>query len=842
MRLSGQRQIAPINDSASVPAALSMHGVSKSFGSVRALKAVDFAAYPGEIRALVGENGAGKSTLMAVASGMLGPDEGSVTIGGSPVQTDNPTAARDHGLGIVSQHPVLIPDLTVVENLALSLPRAIRPKRRDLPAWFREQIRYWGAEIDPLARVEDVPLAHQHLIEVVRVLALSPKVLILDEPTEHMNASEVARLFRKIRDLAAGGTAIVYISHRIHEVKAIADQVTVLRDGEIRGTFDAASVTEKGIVDLVVGRTLASAFPPKSVAIGRDYTPIFKTGGLSGKAFEDVSLSIRRGEIIGLAGIEGNGQREFLRALAGLEASRGEVEVAGKTARIDTPVAAGRARIAYISRDRQTEALLRPLSVFKNIGLSSLARNSTLGVVSSRREGDLVAGSMASLGIKAGGPEVPVSTLSGGNQQKVVIARVLANEPAVVLADEPSQGVDAGARLEIYQILRAAADQGRAVIIASADAIELQGLCDRVLVFSRGRVVRDLAGDELTEHNITHAALTATTLRTQASTRKQVSSLARFLTGDFAPGLFLAFSMLVLAAYVASVNPYYLTAGNFGNVLTLATALSFVVLGQLTVMLTAGIDLSLGPLTGFAVVVASFFILDDVGPAGIALGFFLALLASLLVGTVNFALIRWVGIVPVVATLSTFMALRGLSLFLRDIPGGLINSSVTAAIGTRIGFVPVAFVIVILLAIGMEWATRRTRWGLSLRAVGSHMANARRIGVPVGAVLFSAYAIAALFAYLGALMLMAQIGIGDPTAGVDYTMMSVTAVVLGGASLFGGRGSYVGALLGALLVQQVFNVTTFLKLPPAWQYLLLGALTISAVALYSHFRRRTGHV
>lgn len=842
MLLSSQRETAQISDNGSAPATLSMRGVSKSFGLVRALKAVDFEVRPGEVRALVGENGAGKSTLMAVASGMIGPDEGNVTICGSTVKNDNPTAARDHGLGIVSQHPLLIPDLTVVENLALSLPPSVRPKARDLPAWFHEQIQYWGMDIDPHARVEDVTLAHQHLIEIVRVLALSPRVLILDEPTEHMNASDVARLFRKIRALAAAGTAIVYISHRVHEVKAIADQITVLRDGEIRGTFDAASVSEKAIVDLVVGRALASAFPQKSALIDGKSPPIFTAIGLTGREFEDVSLSIRQGEIIGLAGIEGNGQREFLRALAGLEPSRGEVEVAGRPAKVDNPAQAWHSRIAYVPRDRQGEALLRPLSVYKNIGLSSLSRNSRFGIVSGRHEADLVAGSMKSFGIKAASPEMPVSTLSGGNQQKVVIARILANEPAVVLADEPSQGVDAGARLEIYQILRAAADQGRAVIVASADAIELQGLCDRVLVFSRGRVVRELEGDELSEHNITHAALTSTTLRAHGRTQGKAPALTRFLTGDFAPGLFLSFSMLLLAGYVASVNPYYLTAGNFGNVLTLATALSFVVLGQLTVMLTAGIDLSLGPLTGFAVVVASFFILDDVGPAWIALGFVLALLASLLVGTFNFVLIRWAGIVPVVATLSTFMALRGLSLFLRDIPGGLINSSVTAVISTRIGFVPVAFLIVVLLAIGMEWATRRTRWGLSLRAVGSHMDNARRIGVPVGIVLFSAYAIGALFAYFGAVMLMAQIGIGDPTAGVDYTMMSVTAVVLGGASLFGGRGSYVGALLGALLVQQVFNVTTFLKLPPAWQYLLLGTLTITAVALYSHFRRRPRHV
>jgi ribose transport system ATP-binding protein len=297
-------------------------------------------------------------------------------------------------------------------------------------------------------------------------------------------------------------------------------------------------------------------------------------------------------------------------------------------------------------------------------------------------------------------------------------------------------------------------------------------------------------------------------------------------------------ALLILGSYAAFSNPSYLTGANFGNVLTLFTALAFIAMGQLVVLLVGGIDLSVGPLTGFVVVVASFFVLDGASGGTILFGLVLSFLVAVAVGLVNAFLIRVAMITPVIATLATYMGIRGLALLLREIPDGLINYSVTEIISTRIGFVPVAFLIAVALAVFMEVVVRRTRWGLSLRAVGSNEANARKVGVRVEFTIFSAYVVCSIFTWLGGVMLMAQIGVGDPTAGVTYTLMSITAVVLGGASLFGGRGSFIGALLGAALIQQAFNVTTFLRLTPAWQYWLLGLLTIIAATLYSRLRRR----
>ncbi|MDF1671526.1 MAG: ATP-binding cassette domain-containing protein [Roseovarius sp.] len=820
------------------PVAMRMRDVVKTFPGVRALKSVSFEALAGEVHALVGENGAGKSTLMGVASGDLVPDSGLVEYGGFAVREFNPSVSRDHGIAIVHQHPALVPDLTVSENILLALPTDLRPTYRDADEWVRTHLQYWQVEIDPGERIEDISLANQHLIEIVKALALNPKVLILDEPTEHMVAEEVQLLFDRIRKIIAEGRTVVYISHRIHEVKAVADRVTVLRDGEIRGTFDAETVTESEIVNLVVGRQLDAAFPPKPETIDRTGTPNLEVAGLKGGAFVDVSLTAYPGEIIGLAGIEGNGQRAFLRGLAGFDVEGGHVRIGGKDARVTSTVEARKSGIAYIPRERHAEALFSGMSVFDNIGLMALGRHAKGGLMQPKRETEAISSMSRALSVKTPTLEMQVNSLSGGNQQKSVIARCLLDEPALLLADEPSQGVDAGARLEIYRILRKAATEGRAVIVASSDAIELQGLCDRVFIFSRGSIVKELAGEEVTERNITQATLTATTERARTGEGRQRRTLwQRALKSDLMPGLVLIFAMVVLGAYTNSVNESYLTGRNFSNVLLLLTALGFIALGQLTVLLTAGIDLAVGPLSGLVVVVASFFVLDDVGTGMLLIGFILSLGAALLTGFFNYTLIRGLLITPVIATLATYMGIRGLSLLLREVPGGLINYDVTEWLSTRVGFMPLAFLVLVATALFMEFVLRRTRLGLSLRAVGSDEANARKIGVKTERTFFFAYMICAALTWCGGIMLMAQIGVGDPTAGVTYTLMGITAVVLGGASLFGGRGSYVGVLLGAILVQQIFNVTTFLRLTDAWQFWLLGILTIGAAAFYSHLRR-----
>ena len=412
----------------------------------------------------------------------------------------------------------------------------------------------------------------------------------------------------------------------------------------------------------------------------------------------------------------------------------------------------------------------------------------------------------------------------------------MAANPAVFLADEPTRGVDAGARMELYKITRDVAAKGAAVVVLSSDAIELQGLCDRVLVFSRGKIVRSLTGDELTEENITGAAIGAEIHREASQERAGYGWLRRFTAGDFAPTLILAALIIVLGLYTNSVNPKFLSDRSLSGTLLLASSLAFISFGQLFVLMTGGIDLSVGPLTGLVVVILSFFADANHGAADFVLGLVLAFGVAAFIGLINGVLVRVVKLSPLITTLAMFIALQGVSLSLRSTPDGFFRREITQALNLRFGFLPAAFIVVVLFAIGLEIVLRKTRFGMGVRAVGSNEVAAYRLGARVDRTAILAYVLCSLFAAAGGVLLAAQIGVGDPTVGQNYTLQSISAVVLGGASIFGGRGSFLGALAAVLLIEEITATTGFLGLGTAWQYWLPGLLILVATALYSRTR------
>jgi ribose transport system ATP-binding protein len=422
---------------------------------------------------------------MGVASGALVPDSGVVTIDGTSALGD-PKKTRELGLAIVRQEPSLMPDLTVAENMFLGLPLHLRPPISTLTGWANGLLAAWGKE--GTIRADELVAAlnpeKRFIVEIAKALAAKPKVLILDEPTEHLLSDDVERLFARVREVAAGGTAVVYISHRIREVRRIAQRVTVLRDGACQGTFDTAAVDEKRIVELIVGGTLDHEYPAKGADIDARPT-VLEVSRLSGKGFRDVSLKIRRGEVIGLAGIDANGQREFVRALAGLSGiSEGSVVLNGKPVRISGPSSAAGHGIGYLPGDRHREGILAELSVRENFAIRSISRDTSIGFINGLSEARRAGAAVEAFAVKTPTLDTPISSLSGGNQQKLILASVLAANPTVLIVDEPTQGVDVGARAEIYRILRKIAAEGTAIIIVSSDAAEVSGLCERVLVFS----------------------------------------------------------------------------------------------------------------------------------------------------------------------------------------------------------------------------------------------------------------------------------------------------------------------------------------------------------------------
>lgn len=814
---------------------IALSGISKSYGAVAALTDVSIDVLPGEVHALLGENGAGKSTLMGVASGTTTPDTGSIEVDGQVVDQLTPALASELGIAIVHQHPAVLPDMTVAENLRVAIPRHFLTSNGDERSAMREALADVGFTAHLDDRVNGLTVAQKHLLELAKALTLRPRLLILDEPTAPLGQDAVTLLFDRVRSAARAGTAIVYITHRLAEVRQLADRVTVLRDGRERGTVTVDEVSDDELLAMIVGRQLEYTFPPKHIPVADD-TPVLEVTGLSGPGFSEVSLSGHRGEIIGVAGVVGNGQAELLRALSGLARHTGEVRI-GDRAYSAKQLHDGS---AYMPADRHHEGLMMTMSVRENVAVAALDRLRVGRFVSRRRETQLVGTELRSLNVKAPSTEAPVTTLSGGNQQKVVMARALLSQPAILVADEPTQGVDVGARAEIYRILREVSDSGVPVVVASSDAKELEGLCDRVIVMSRGHVVATLSGDEVTEERVIRAAVASTTLKKDEQERQartaRSSALRRRLEGDYAPVLILAVVMTGLAAFIYSQNDRYFLPFNVTSVMLLSAALGFIAIGQTIALLIGGIDLSVGPLAGFLVVVGSFFLLDDSSGGLVVLGLLLMALAAAATGAVNGSLIRFGAFTPVAATLATYIALQGFSFLLRERPDGLISRSVTDAITYKIGPVPVAFVVLVLLAIGMELLLRRSAWGMRLRAVGSNEESARRLGVRTTRTVIAAYVAVSLFTFLGALILLAQLGIGDPAQGVGYTLSSITAVVLGGTSLLGGRGSFIGTLLGTGLVVQLLNATTFLGLSQTWQYMFQGALVVIAAVLYSQIR------
>ncbi len=566
--------------------------------------------------------------------------------------------------------------------------------------------------------------------------------------------------------------------------------------------------------------------------------PVLVARNIRGDRLQGVDVEVWPGEVLGLAGVEGNGQRDFIRGLAGLTPISGEIAVRGAGVATSDPVAAQKGGIIFLPGDRHAEGLLLSLSVRENLTLLVLDRLTRFGLVSRERELAVAGSYGSSLAIKAPSPETTISHLSGGNQQKVLFARSMAANPAVFLADEPTRGVDAGARMELYKITREVAAKGAGVVVLSSDAIELQGLCDRVLVFSRGKVVRSLAGDELTEENVTGAAIGAEIHRESSKGGTGCGWIRRFIAGDFAPTLVLAALIILLALYTTGVNPKFLSDRSLSGMLLLASSLAFISFGQLFVLMTGGIDLSVGPLTGLVVVILSFFADANHGAGDFMLGLLLAFAVAALIGLINGLLVRVVKLSPLITTLAMFIALQGVSLSLRSTPDGFFRREITRALNTRFGFLPVAFIVAVVVAIGLEIILRKTRFGMGVRAIGSNEVAAYRLGAQVEQTAILAYVLCSLFAAAGGVLLAAQIGVGDPTVGQNYTLQSISAVVLGGASIFGGRGSFLGALAAVLLIEEITATTGFLDLGTAWQYWLPGLLILAATALYS--RTRTG--
>jgi ribose transport system ATP-binding protein len=490
-----------------------MAGVSKHYGGVAALRDVDFACERGAIRAILGENGAGKSTLIKIIAGVVRPDTGEMFLDGASVSFASPAEATRHGIVCVFQELSLMPDLSVADNISITDP----PKRwglidhRAQRARAVELLKRVGCEdVHPLELVKNLPLSRRQMVEIAKALGRRPRMLILDEATSALTAADVTKVYRLLRQLCADGVAILYISHRMHEIAELADHCSVFRNGRHIETFKAGTKRDDDIVTLMIGRDYKHVYPPKPQRAAAP-APTLRIAHLGwSDRLHDISLEVGKGEIVGLGGLDGQGQRELLLALFGvLRGVEGEVTVAERPALPASPRQAKSPRVgmALIPEDRKTEGLMLPMSVRDNISIAAIA-NMTRGLTVDRaRERARIDEMVAKLAIRVGNIGDPVATLSGGNQQKVVIAKWLMTDARVILLNDPTRGIDVGTKQEIYRLLRELADAGAAILFYSTDYDELIGCCDRVAVLYDGRIVRLLEGDEINERNILESAL-----------------------------------------------------------------------------------------------------------------------------------------------------------------------------------------------------------------------------------------------------------------------------------------------------------------------------------------------
>ncbi len=493
-----------------VPPVIALNGIGKSFPGVRALDRVSFDVRAGEVHALLGENGAGKSTLIKIISGVHRPDEGELAVDGRTVWFDNPQEAQRAGIATIYQELLLFPDLSVAENIFLGHPPRGRLKGIDWRAMRQQARDLLGSlaihDLDVEATVGSLSVGNRQRVEIAKALSQNARVLIMDEPTAALTEHDVERLFSIVRMLRERGVAIIYISHRLEEVFLLADRVTVLRDGGHVATKPVSETGHVALISMMVGRRIDAMFPKLPATLG---DPVLEVRNLRRPPVTNgVSLTVRAGEIVGLAGLVGSGRSELAQAIFGITpAEGGEILIDGKTTAIKSPGRAKALGIAYVPEDRGTQGLVRPMSLAQNVSMAVLNRLFRGAFINGRTEAALAERSVDQFSIRTSGVDQIVSKLSGGNQQKVVLGKWLAAQPKLLIMDEPTRGIDVGAKSEIHRLMSELAQQGLAILMISSELPEVLGMSDRILVMREGRIVAGFARDAASQEAIAAAMM-----------------------------------------------------------------------------------------------------------------------------------------------------------------------------------------------------------------------------------------------------------------------------------------------------------------------------------------------
>jgi len=485
------------------PALLEAVSLSKSFGPVQVLKNIDLRIFGGEVHAIIGENGAGKSTLMKLLAGNERPTSGEIRIDGKPVTFSGPVEAEAQGIVLVHQEILLAPDLTVAQNIYLGreLNRGLVVDDKSMREGARKAIRDLGADIDPDAVVGSLSIAQRQLVQIARVLLVPHRVVIFDEPTASLTPFETEALLKVIRDIRAKGVAVLYISHRLPEVKEISDRVTVLRDGKLVSAHLSSELQPSDMARLMVGRDVSKLYPDR--ASQHDNAAILEVDNFSVPGYvQNASFHLNRGEILGFAGLVGAGRTELMEGIAGLRPGKGDARHNGKPVHFRNAHESQKAGIVYLSEDRKGKGLLLSKDLGVNLTLASLKKFVSGLQIDRNRERSALDDAIREFDIRTGRKDILAGQLSGGNQQKLLLAKMMMLDPSIVIIDEPTRGIDVGTKEQIYQFIANLADEGKSIIVVSSEMPELIGICDRIVVMREGRIAGEVTGDRMTEHDI----------------------------------------------------------------------------------------------------------------------------------------------------------------------------------------------------------------------------------------------------------------------------------------------------------------------------------------------------
>jgi ribose transport system ATP-binding protein len=807
-------------------ALLELEGISKAYPGVQALDGVSLRLGAGEVLGLIGENGAGKSTLMRVLGGVVRPDAGRIRLDGRERTHLTVAEAQAAGIAFVHQELSMFDNLDAAANVLMGRERLrAGPFRlvdhKACQAQVAPLLERLGADFGPDVPVARLSIAQRQLVEIARALSAEARIIILDEPTSSLTLSETDRLLSIVAALRATGTGVIYITHRLGEVVACADRVLCLRDGRVAGELPRDGIAHAAMTRLMIGRDLQSLYTPPAGPPGEDGLEL---DGLVTAAFPDRSASLhaRPGEILGLAGLVGSGRTSLARAVFGIEpALDGAIRLDGQAARIKSPRDAIARGLYLVPEDRKRSGLVLTMPISQNVTLPALRGHARLGLINPASEARAGEAQRATLRIKAPDAGVQAGTLSGGNQQKVVLGRWLALSPRAIVFDEPTRGVDVGAKGEIYSLMRGLADRGVAVLMISSDMEEVIGVSDRVAVMHEGRVAGTL------ERSARPRCCAWPSATRRSMGKKELGLLAL---------------VLLIGAITASINPRFLSAVNLLNMANLIGLFGVFSIGQGLIIITGGIDLAVGSV--FALLGVVFIdLLANHGvpwPAAVA-G---VLLGGLLIGALHGALVTRAGLQPFVVTLCGLLIYRGAARYYTgDATIGFgytdgLDGLTWLASGRSLG-VPNPFLVLLAVAAVMGVVLHRSVFGRYLFAVGRNEEAARYAGIRTGLVVAGAYILGGLLAGISTVLLVFYTNSVSPSSfGSFYELYAIAAAVLGGCSLRGGEGSIAGIVLGTVLLQILQNLVNILGIPSSLNFAVMGGVILLGALADQQLLRR----